>query len=229
MARAAARRPPPAVEESAESLTERAYRALEELIVTLQLAPGAVVSEAALAQRLGIGRTPIREALQLLARDKLVVIRPRRGIAVAEENLTTQLRLIELRREVERLLARAAARRATAEQRRRLAEIAQEMEQAARANDDIGFMRLDRAFNLLMVEAARNEFAAGAMALMHGLSRRFWYIHYRAVADLPLAARLHAEVARAVAQGEAETAGQASDRLIGYIEAFARATLEAGA
>ena len=228
MARAAARRSPP-VEVSAESLTERAYRALEELIVTLQLAPGTVVSEASLAQRLGIGRTPIREALQLLARDKLVVIRPRRGVAVAEENLTTQLRLIELRREVERLLARTAARRAAAEQRRRLDEIAQEMERAARANDDIGFMRLDRAFNLLMVEASRNEFAAGAMSLMHGLSRRFWYIHYRRVADLPLAARLHAEVARAVAAGEAETAARASDRLIDYIEAFARATLEAGA
>jgi DNA-binding GntR family transcriptional regulator len=228
MGRAAARRSPP-VEVSAESLTERAYRALEELIVTLQLAPGTVVSEASLAQRLGIGRTPIREALQLLARDKLVVIRPRRGVAVAEENLTTQLRLIELRREVERLLARTAARRAAAEQRRRLDEIAQEMERAARANDDIGFMRLDRAFNLLMVEASRNEFAAGAMALMHGLSRRFWYIHYRRVADLPLAARLHAEVARAVAAGEAETAARASDRLIDYIEAFARATLEAGA
>jgi len=228
MARAAARRSPP-LEVSAESLTERAYRALEELIVTLQLAPGTVVSEASLAQRLGIGRTPIREALQLLARDKLVVIRPRRGVAVAEENLTTQLRLIELRREVERLLARTAARRAAAEQRRRLDEIAQEMERAARANDDIGFMRLDRAFNLLMVEASRNEFAAGAMALMHGLSRRFWYIHYRRVADLPLAARLHAEVARAVAAGEAETAARASDRLIDYIEAFARATLEAGA
>ncbi|HUH85437.1 MAG TPA: GntR family transcriptional regulator [Stellaceae bacterium] len=228
MARSAVRHPPP-TEESAESLTERAYRALEELIVTLQLAPGAVVSEAALAQRLGIGRTPIREALQLLARDKLVVIRPRRGIIVAEENLTTQLRLIELRREVERLLARAGARRATAEQRRRFNEIAHEMEQAARGDDDIGFMRLDRAFNLLMIEAARNEFAAGAMAQMHGLSRRFWYIHYRWVADLPLAAHLHAEVARAVAAGEAETAARASDRLIDYIDAFARATLEAGA
>ena len=224
MARAAARRSPP-LEVSAESLTERAYRALEELIVTLQLAPGTVVSEASLAQRLGIGRTPIREALQLLARDKLVVIRPRRGVAVAEENLTTQLRLIELRREVERLLARTAARRAAAEQRRRLDEIAQEMERAARANDDIGFMRLDRAFNLLMVEASRNEFAAGAMALMHGLSRRFWYIHYRRVADLPLAARLHAEVARAIARGDIEAAGRASDGLVRYIENFARATV----
>jgi DNA-binding GntR family transcriptional regulator len=62
------------------------------------------------------------------------------------------------------------------------------------------------------------------MSLMHGLSRRFWYIHYRAVADLPLAARLHAEVARAVAAGDGEAAQRAADRLVDYIEAFARAT-----
>lgn len=227
MARSSVRRRPRA-EESSESLTERAYRALEELIVTLQLAPGAAVTETALSARLGIGRTPIREALQRLARERLVIIRPRRGIVVAEENLTTQLRLIELRREVERLAARSAARRASPEQRRRFAEIAQGMEQAARGNDDIGFMRLDRDFNLLMLEAARNDFAAAAMTLMHGLSRRFWYIHYRQVADLPLAARLHAEVARAVAAGDGDAAAGAADRLIDYIEAFARATAEPG-
>ncbi len=227
MAKSASRRRPRA-EESQESLTERAYRELEERIVTLQLAPGAVVTEASLAAMLGIGRTPIREALQRLARERLVTILPRRGILVAEENLTTELRLLELRREVERLLARSAARRAGAEQRRRFGEIAAGMEQAARGGDDIGFMRLDRDFNLLMLDAARNEFAAAAMTLMHGLSRRFWYIHYRAVADLPLAARLHAEVARAVAAGDAATAAGASDRLLDYIEAFARATAAPG-
>ncbi len=216
-------------EDSEESLTECAYRALEELIVTLQLTPGAVVTEASLGARLGIVRTPVREALQRLSRERLVVILPRRGIVVAEENLTTQLRLLELRREVERLLARTAARRADGEQRRRLTELARGMEQAAAATDDIGFMRLDRDFNLLILAAARNDFAAGAMSLMHGLSRRFWYIHYREVADLPLAARLHAEVARAVALGEAEAAARASDRLIDYIEAFVRATLDARA
>jgi DNA-binding GntR family transcriptional regulator len=227
MPKSASRRRPRA-EESQESLTERAYRELEERIVTLQLAPGAVVTEASLAAMLGIGRTPIREALQRLARERLVTILPRRGILVAEENLTTELRLLELRREVERLLARSAARRAGAEQRRRFGELAAGMEQAARGSDDIGFMRLDRDFNLLMLDAARNEFAAAAMTLMHGLSRRFWYIHYRAVADLPLAARLHAEVARAVAAGDAAAAAGASDRLIDYIEAFARATAAPG-
>jgi len=213
--------------EPADSLTEKAYRQIEELIVTLQIAPGAVVSEASLSERLAIGRTPIREALQRLARERLVVVLPRRGIMVSEINVRTQLRLLEVRRELERLIARSAARRASDAQRRQLREVAASMAQAARGNDDITFMRSDRELNLLALEAARNEFATGAMALMHGLSRRFWYIHYKEVADLPLSARLHAELALAIAGGDADQAAAASDRLLDYIEAFTRATVSA--
>jgi DNA-binding GntR family transcriptional regulator len=209
------------------SLAERAYRRLEELIVTLQLAPGAVVSEQALAERLGIGRTPIREALQRLARERLIVVLPRRGIIVSEVNVRTQLRLLEARREIERLLARSAARRATPAQRDRFRRIADEMEAAARSNDDKAFLRLDQEFNLLVLESAQNEFAAGAMTLMNGLSRRFWYIHYKQAADMPLTARQHAEIARAVADNDKKAAGAAVDRLLDYIETFTRATLDA--
>jgi len=209
------------------SLTDRAYRRLEEMIVTLQLAPGAVVSETALAQRLGIGRTPIREALQRLARERLIVVLPRRGIMVAEVNIRTQLRLIETRREVERLLARLAARRANEPTRQRFREIAAGMEKAAKANDDVTFMRLDREFNMLELETAQNEFAAGAMILMHGLSRRFWYIHYKEVADMPLTARQHADIALGIAAGDPKRAGEAVDRLMDYIEKFTRATVDA--
>jgi DNA-binding FadR family transcriptional regulator len=60
---------------------------------------------------------------------------------------------------------------------------------------------------------------------MHGLSRRFWYQHYKEAADLPLAARLHAEVAEAIAARDADKAGAASDKLVGYIESFSRSTL----
>ena len=231
MARAAAKGAPrrgrarQALDETRESLTARAYRELEEQIVTLKIPPGTVVSEAILSQRLGIGRTPIREALWRLARERLVTIIPHRGIIVSEINIKTQLRLLELRREVERLVARQAAKRADAGERRRLEEIALGMEKAAAGNDDTAFMRLDREFNELSVTAARNEFAASAMTLMQGLSRRFWYLHYKEAADLPLAARLHAEAARAIVGGDAEAAGRASDRLIDYIEDFARATV----
>jgi len=213
---------------SDETLTDRAYRAIEEQIVTLKLPPGAVISEAVLSTRLRIGRTPIREAIQRLARERLMVIMPRRGIMVSEVNIHTQLRLLEVRRELERLIARGAARRANAGERAQFAAIAAGMEKAGRKNDETVFMRLDREFNLLGLQAARNEFAAGAMVLMQGLSRRFWYIHYKEAADLPLAARLHADIARAIAAGDQDAAATASDRLVDYIEAFTRSTLSAG-
>jgi DNA-binding GntR family transcriptional regulator len=209
------------------TLTDRAYRELEEMIVTLQLAPGTVLSEQALAVRLKIGRTPIREALQRLARDGLVVIMPRRGIMVSEINLRLQLRLLEVRRELERLMAGLAAERATPEERREFAGMAEAMLASAARADDIAFMRLDQRFNMLVATAARNEFARRSMGLMNALSRRFWYQHYQEVADLPLAARLHAAVADAIARKRIKAAAAASDRLIDYIEDFARQTLDA--
>jgi DNA-binding GntR family transcriptional regulator len=221
------KRRPGIIDADEGTLTDRAYRVLEEMIVTLQLSPGTVLSEQALAVRLKIGRTPIREALQRLSRDGLVVIMPRRGIMVSEINLRLQLRLLEVRRELERLMAALAAERATTEERGEFAEVAQAMLAAAVRADDIAFMRLDQRFNMLVATAARNEFARRSMGLMNALSRRFWYQHYQEVADLPLAAKLHAAVADAIAKKRIKAAATASDRLIDYIEDFARKTLDA--
>ncbi len=211
--------------ESPETLTDRAYRKLEEMIVTLQLMPGDVLSEQALSRELGIGRTPIREALQRLAREGLVVILPRKGILVSETNPRKQLLVLEARREIERLLSRAGALRRTEEQAGRLLAIADGMERAAAENDDIAFMRLDQELNGLVAESAHNEYASRAMGLLHGLSRRFWYVHYRQTADMPLCARLHAVQARAIAQGNPEGAAEAVDQLVDYTETFTRETL----
>ncbi len=208
-----------------ESLTDRAYKRIEELVVTLQLEPGSVLSESALAQELGIGRTPIREALQRLTREGLVVILPRKGILVSEINPRKQLLVLEVRREVERLLVRTGAVRATEAERTQFMRIAEGMEKAAHEKDEISFMRLDHEFNMLVSQAAHNEYAQRTMGLLHGLSRRFWYMHYKESADLPLCARLHAELARHIALGAPERAAEASDRLVYYAETFTRATL----
>lgn len=206
------------------SLTDEAYAALEERLVTLEMEPGTFLSEHALVEETGFGRTPIREALQRLAREGLVSILPRRGVLVTETDARRQLLVLEVRREVERLLSRTAAQRATAEQRANLSAIADGMEEAARKSDDKAFMRLDRAMNLLVMAAAHNDYAAGAMRLINGQSRRFWFQHYRSAADLPLCARLHAAQARAIAANDSEAAAQALDALIDYTEAFTRAT-----
>jgi DNA-binding GntR family transcriptional regulator len=213
-------------ENTAESLTDRAYTGIEELIVTLQLAPGRAVSEQMLAERLGIGRTPIREALQRLARERLVTILPRRGVVVSAIDVAAQLRLLEVRRELERLVARGAARRATAQERARFAELARQFERAGRTGDDKTFMRIDREFNELCLAAVKNEFAAGAMGLMNSLSRRFWFHHYKQAADMPETAKLHADIARAIAKADEAGAAAALDRLLDSIQAFTRASLD---
>jgi DNA-binding GntR family transcriptional regulator len=207
------------------SLTDEAYAQLEELIVTMQLKPGSAVSEATLSERLGIGRTPIREALQRLAREHLVVVLPQRGNLVSEIDVRRQLRLLEVRREVERLIVRCAARRATPQEREAFAQLAGSLRRSADTNDAPAFIRDDKRFNDLCLTAARNEFAAGAMSLMHGLSRRFWYLHYRQAADLPVTARLHADTAQAIALGNEGGAARALDALLDNIEAFTRATV----
>ncbi len=208
-----------------ETLTEQAYRAIEEQIVTLRLRPGDILSEQMLSTAFKVGRTPVREALQRLAREGLVTILPRKGILVSDINPRNQLLVLEVRRELERLLSRMSAERASTEQREQFGEIARGMDLAAKANDDISFMRLDRELNQLIIEAAHNDYAARAMKLLQGLSRRFWYMHYREAADLPLCARLHATQARAIAKGDGRLAAKSCDDLIDYTENFTRATV----
>lgn len=210
---------------AAATLTEEAYRRLEEMIVTLELAPGSVVSEAILGRQLGIGTTPIREALQRLSREHLVQILPRRGVVVTTVDLQQQLQVLETRRELDRLIARAAARRATAGERAAIVEIAARLERAAGEKDVRAFMRLDGELRRSMGRAARNEIAAAAVATLHAVSRRFWFFHHGGPAELAETTRLHASVARAVAAADEAVAAEASDRLIAHLVAFARGTL----
>jgi DNA-binding GntR family transcriptional regulator len=208
-----------------ETLTEQAYNRLEEMIVTLRLAPGAVLSEQVLATELGIGRTPVREALQRLAHEGLVLVLPRKAIIVTDTDPRRQLLVLEVRRELERLLARTSAERATDIEREHFLAIADGMGAAALANDDIAFMRLDREMNTLLTQAAHNEYASRSMRFLNGHSRRFWYLHYKEAADLPKCARLHADEARAIARGNGLRAMAASDKLLDYVESFTRATV----
>jgi DNA-binding GntR family transcriptional regulator len=207
------------------SLVQAAYELIEKSIVMLELPPGAVISEGELSSRVQIGRTPVRGALQRLAREHLVVILPKRGVVVSDIDIKRQLRLLETRREVERLVVRCAARRATEDERLGFEYLASEFQAASVADDEIRFLRADKEFNDLSLRAARNEFAAGAMGLMHGLSRRFWYLHHRQANDTPLMARLHGDIARAIARRDEAEAARALDILIDHNEAFTKATI----
>ena len=211
--------------EPARTLNEEAYSRIEELIVTLELAPGSVVSEKMLSARIGIGTTPIREALQRLAREHLVQILPRRGVIVTAIDVGRQLQVLETRRELDRLIARAAATRSTESERARMAEVAARMERAIAKGDIRNFLQQDDALNRLAAHAARNEIAASTVATLHSVSRRFWYFHHEGHGRSARTLKLHVELARAIASGKDKAAGEASDRVIDDLFEFARSTL----
>ncbi len=196
------------------------------MIVTLELPPNLLLSEEELGRQLGIGRTPVREAVKRLALDGLVKVVPRRGLQVTEIDVEQELMLLEVRRELERLVARRAAQHASETQRALFRQYADEMERAAAAGDEASYVRFDKAFNDLIIEAAHNPIAAQALAPLHSLSRRFWYSHYLYVSKrMPLGGKYHAAIMRAVAASDVEAAAEAVDRLMDFVEELTRSML----
>jgi DNA-binding GntR family transcriptional regulator len=207
------------------SLADKAYTILEEMIVTLQLPPGSVISEAEISGQINIGRTPVREALQRLAKDRLISILPRRGMIVSETDLLDQLEYVEMRRVTDRLLASKAAVRATVSQRARLKEIAVKIEQAASQENLHEFMHLDGEFDHILQVASRNAFAAQVSEILHTHCRRFWFVH-QSRGDLNRSARLHADMIHAVVSGSETSAVAASNKLSDYVEDFTRSAMD---
>jgi DNA-binding GntR family transcriptional regulator len=205
-------------------LSDQARARLEEMIVSLELAPGSIWSEAELSARLGIGRTPVREALQRLEDDHLVRILPRHGAQITEINVVEQLLLLELRRALDRLIAADAARRCTAQERSQLLKMAERLE-AFESDDVLAYLRQHYELKNFLADCARNPFVARAVMPCYAMSRRFYYLYYRQVPDIATATKHHAEVIRAVVVGDEKAAGAASDRLMDYVEELTRATV----
>ncbi len=208
-----------------ESLQEIAFHRLEEMIVRLEFAPRSVLTEKRLAAAIGIGRTPVREAIQRLALAGLLEVRPRRGIYVTDVDGESVRRMLEVSRGIDSAVARGAALRATPAQRRSLMRIAAEFESAASRHDPVGLLRADSEFNALCLAAMDNEHATKICRMIHPHTRRFWFCHHEASGDLVLGPRLHARAARAVSAGDADKAEDAFRRINDYLESFVRAIL----
>ncbi len=198
-----------------DSLAEKAYRLLEEQLVTLKLAPGQVVAEKDLMDKAGIGRTPVREAIQRLATHGLLQVLPRKGLLVTPLRRTDLSQIIEARRVLERLMVIKAAERATPNQRQALRLLSSQL--AVAGNKLELFLRLDQQLDVLLAAACHNQFLVKALLAMHSQCRRLWYLH-RFRLDLPRSAQLHAGLAHAVADGEGAGAIRALDEIIAILE-----------
>jgi DNA-binding GntR family transcriptional regulator len=213
----------------APSLRTLAYESLEEMIVTQVLAPGTRVTEFELSNRLGIGRTPVREALQRLAREKLVAINPRASITILEMTIERQLQLVEFRTAMEQHVVRLAALRANVDERARMLQLQRAVEDAAKIGEGGLYLRVVREIQTLLCEAARNEFLYDSMTSIYALSRQFTYIYYKKAGSLVRAAAVHAAVLKAVAARDQAAAAAAARRVELYLARFMRESMRAAA
>lgn len=212
--------------EPKQSLASEAFRVVEDMIVRLELPPGSTWSEPTLANRIGIGRTPVREALQRLAAGHVVTIVQRHGIVIAPIDLRVQLLVNDTRREIERLIVKRAARRALADDKRALLAIAEDMERLGTKGDIRGFMSLQFDYKSRLAALAANPFATVALEPLHILTRRFYFRYHAELEDLPLVTRLHAGLLRGITSGDEDEAARRLDTLVDYAEQLTKRILD---
>jgi DNA-binding GntR family transcriptional regulator len=191
-----------AVEQRSQS--ELAYQRILDRVVSLEMPPGSVVNEARLREELGIGRTPIREALQRLARENLVRSIPHRGTFVTEVNITDLARITEVRVVLEAHAARLAAEKLSSADREALDGLLALLR--GEVTDQRELMRLDRLIHRTVYRAARNPFLEATLERYFNLSLRLWYLVLDREVRLREAVDEHVELLRAILAGDGELA-----------------------
>ena len=189
-----------------ELLSEQAYRSIRDLIVTLDLPPGAVVSEADLMSRLGMGRTPVREALRALARERLVEVYPRRGIFVAGVDPRELSALSEARSVLEPAAARLAAVRLTDADRATIDELLHELVGLGRIPDERELIALDQRLHRFVYAACRNAFLESSLDDYYTHALRIWFLALDRLEHLDDAVGEHKAILEAIRDGDAEAA-----------------------
>ncbi|GHC39685.1 MAG: GntR family transcriptional regulator [Rhodobacteraceae bacterium] len=203
--------------------TEQAVAMLQGMIERGELAPGSMVSERTIVELIGLGRTPIREAIQRLAPSYMIRVHASRGIEIPAITVEDQLSRLEVRRAVEVLAVDLASKRASKTQREAMQSLASRLEGQFTLQEYTDTIRETHA---LILDAAGNRYLGSLMLPLQGLSRRFWIVHAREENNDILRGRdLHRAILTAISERDAEAATAASRALNDYLVEFALAVV----
>lgn len=195
-----------------------AYQVLESLIAAIDLPPGSVLSGEQIEQILGIGRTPVREALKLLQADGLVVLKQKTGVRIAAIEPQNQRKILQLRRPLEILANSLAIANGTERDREGLAVLADQLLAVGARQDAKGMMRLGTACYHHLLIMADNTYLQRPLLSAYSLSRRYYYTKLTGAEMMLKTTRLHFERFRCVIECRSIEAEIATNRLIDYFE-----------
>ena len=212
------------VPEVVTSLANHAYERVKNMLVMLVIRPGEPINDAALAAELGVGRTPMREALKRLETDHLVVTYPRRGTFATVVDVTELGAISDIRQLLEPHAARRAAENATAQMRTEMRAMAEEVRHLRVVDGDrTSFLGEDMAVHRLIYRATGNPHLQDVLVRYDNLATRIWCLVIDKLPDLSEHIRDHAELLESVADGDGDTAAKlALDHVTGFDRAIRR-------
>lgn len=199
------------------SLRDQAYDAIKHMIITCQLRPGEILSEAVVSATLDIGRTPIRRAIDSLVSDGLVEVMPRKGSIVKPVSFDEILNIIDIRIVNESFCVRMAASGAGPEVVAQLKRNLDAMLRSARHGEIETIARLDREFHALIAGAARNSIMSDLLSNLHDRSARLWFISLRANEQYLRVCDEHAAIIDGIGRQDPDLAERA---MRAHIESF---------
>lgn len=200
------------------SLAEQAYRDIRDRLIMLDIRPGEPINDGQLALALGIGRTPVREALKRLEIDHLVISYPRRGTFATIVDITELADVSELRRALEPLAARKAALDASEQRRGELRELARDIERLGERDvDKRGLMEYDLNVHRLIYRAAGNPHLEETLIRLDNLATRIWCLVLDKVPSVAGHIDEHVDLLDAIVEGRAD---EAEAMALGHISSF---------
>jgi DNA-binding GntR family transcriptional regulator len=205
------------------SLADKAYLAIRDKLIMLEISPGEPIDDDLLAASLGMGRTPIREALKRLEGDRLVVSYARRGTFATGMDIADLAHVSEIRLQLEPLAARRAAERAPRTIRAELDDLASRVEAMDIARTDrTELMRWDLTVHRAIYQAANNPHLEDVLIRYDNLATRIhcMFLDRLTAMDMHIVAE-HVALLRAIAAGDAEGAENlARDHVLGFERAI---------
>jgi len=203
---------------SGPPLADRAYDGLRDRIVTLAIPPGGPINEDALRRELGLGRTPLREAIKRLALENLVVVFPRRGTFASQINIADLTAISDVRAVLEGHAAYRAAELLSDEDEARLEALAGALEAARDSDDPQALMGLDAHVHRFVHRAAANPYLEETLGRYFNLSLRIWYLVLERLPHLAQRVHDHGELLEAIGERDAFRARAV---MVEHIETFA--------
>jgi DNA-binding GntR family transcriptional regulator len=189
-------------------LVDQAYTQLRDDLIALRIEPGEPLDEKRLSTSLGVGLTPVRDAIKRLTLERLVTTYPRRGTFASEISVSDELWLTEVREDLEGLAAALAAARATPAERAALAELA--ASHPSGNHTSTSYIEIDAAIHRAIYAAAHNPYLEASLNQYANLAMRIWHYGLRRVSDHPADGCDQADVVAAIVRSDAETAREAA-------------------